>query len=344
MAVTDLTGRILESNRRLAQLSCGEPGPRIVDVVAEEDRPTIRAYLAKLVDGETDLKPCEVRLLPEGVWGQYSASLTGGDTSHVVHQIADVTDRRRAEQALERTIDELARTNTDLQELDRLKDEFIATVSHELRTPLTSIRGYTELLADDPHLDDGYRSIISIIDRNGQRLMELIEDLLTFSSIESGALSLTRGPVKARQIVDAAVDAIRPAVEAAGLSLTVQVEPELPVVDGDLSQLERVLLNLLTNAVKFSRAGGEVAIRVSAGGPDVVFEVVDAGVGIPASEQGMLFNRFYRTKDAQQRAIKGSGLGLAISKAVVEAHGGRIRLESVEGSGTRVTFTVPALS
>jgi PAS domain S-box-containing protein len=344
MAVTDLDGRILEANRRLSQLSCAEPGARIVDMVCAEDRGLIEAYLERVVGGETDLEDPEVRLLPDGTWGQYSACLTGGVPPHIVHQIADVTDRRNAEQALERTIDALARTNTELQELDRLKDEFIATVSHELRTPLTSIRGYTEILTDDPELDGAHRSIIAIIDRNGQRLMELIEDLLTFSNIESGTLQLARGPVKARQIVEAAADAIRPSVEAAGLSLDVVLEDSLPIVDGDLSQLERVLLNLLTNAVKFSREGGVVTMKAVHEGPDVVFQIVDTGVGIPAHEQAMLFNRFYRTKDAQKRAIKGSGLGLAISKAIIEAHGGSITLASREGAGTTVTFTVPAFS
>src|SRR5581483_9339535 len=129
--------------------------------------------------------------------------------------------RRRAEQELQRTVAELARTNSELQELDRLKSDFIATVSHELRTPLTSIRGYTEILADDPNLAPSQRNIVGIIDRNGQRLLTLIEDLLTFSSIESGTLTLASDPVALRPLVDSACEAVRPAVESAALDLAV---------------------------------------------------------------------------------------------------------------------------
>src|SRR5262249_20121352 len=145
----------------------------------------------------------------------------------------------------------------------------------ELRTPLTSIRGYTEILADDDGLNDPQRTIIGIIDRNGQRLLDLIEDLLTFSSVEAGTLTLSRGPVRLHQVVDSACAAVRPALEAAGLSLTVDVAAELPTVDGDAAQLERVLLNLLSNAVKFSDRGGSVTVTGRLDGADVVMAVRD---------------------------------------------------------------------
>jgi signal transduction histidine kinase len=252
-----------------------------------------------------------------------------------------VSGRRRAEQELQRTVAQLARTNSELQELDRLKSDFIATVSHELRTPLTSIRGYTEILADDGNLGPPQRNIVNIIDRNGQRLLTLIEDLLTFSSIESGTLTLASAPVALQRLVDGACEAVRPSVESAGLTLAVAVPADLPTVDGDIDQLERVLLNLLSNAVKFSHPGGTVRVAAEKRADEVVISVSDEGVGIPEHEQPALFTRFYRTSDAQLRAIGGSGLGLAICKAIVEAHGGWIALESSVGSGTVIRFALP---
>ncbi|MEU0559158.1 ATP-binding protein [Dactylosporangium sp. NPDC006015] len=356
MAVTDLDGHVLEVNQELARMTGLQPSQLLLDMVAEEDRPIVAEKMKRLVAGEAEKVSKELRLCRSDgapLWGQYSASLIGAGGSargrghhgahHVVHQIADVTDRRRAEEALQRQAAKLARTNSDLQELDRLKSEFVATVSHELRTPLTSIRGYTEILADAhaSSLGATERKIVGIIDRNGRRLLDLIEDLLTFSRIESGTLTLSVGPVQMRQIIDAAYEAIRPSVEAAGLSITLDVDEHIPVVQGDGEQIERVALNLLTNAVKFSDAGGAITVTGRERDGEVVVWIRDTGVGIPEHEQSMLFTRFFRTADAQKRAIKGSGLGLAISKAIVEAHGGWIALESIEGSGTTVGFGIP---
>jgi PAS domain S-box-containing protein len=352
MAVTDLAGRVLQVNQELARMTGLAPAGFLPDMICDDDRPLVEERLKRLVAGEADRVSRELRLCrPDGslVWGQYSASLIGGDTAGLVHQIADVSDRRRAEEALQRQAEKLARTNSDLQELDRLKSEFVATVSHELRTPLTSIRGYTEILADSESTALGAteRKIVGIIDRNGRRLLDLIEDLLTFSRIESGTLTLDLGPVRLRRLVDAACEAIRPAMETAGLRLALDVDEHIPVVQGDAEQLERVVLNLLDNAVKFSdppglsEPPGTVTITGRERDGEVVLWVRDTGVGIPEHEQGMIFQRFFRTADAQKRAIKGSGLGLAISKAVVEAHGGWIALESIEGTGTTVGFGLP---
>jgi PAS domain S-box-containing protein len=338
MAVTDLDGRVVEVNQALFSMTGLTPDTAFVDIIVDDDRPMVTDHVKRLAAGDHQLGSFEVRLCQPGgetVWGQYSASLAIG-SGHVVHQIVDVTDRRRAAEALQRSVEEL-------QELDRLKSDFIATVSHELRTPLTSIRGYTEILADDPELDSAQRGIIGIIDRNGQRLMDLIEDLLTFSSIESGQLVLGNGPVQMKQLIDAAGEAVRPVLESAGLALSLDIAPDLPIVDGDGAQLERVLLNLLSNAVKFSNPGGAVLVTAKAANGYVVLSVEDSGVGIPDHEQGNLFTRFYRTSDAQRRAINGSGLGLAISKAIIEAHGGWIALESTVDVGTTISFGLPAM-
>jgi len=337
MAVSDLDGRVVEVNQALFQMTGLSPDSAFIDIIAEDDRPMVTDHVKRLAAGDHQLGSFEVRLRqPDGdtVWGQYSASLIAVGSGHVVHQVVDVTDRRRAAEALQRSVEEL-------RELDRLKSDFIATVSHELRTPLTSIRGYTEILLGDPELSSAHRSIIGIIDRNGQRLMGLIEDLLTFSSIESGQLVLARGPVQMKQLIDAAGEAVRPVLESAGLALSLDIAADLPIVDGDGGQLERVLLNLLSNAVKFSNPGGAVLVTAKAENGYVVLSVEDSGVGIPEHEQANLFTRFYRTSDAQRRAINGSGLGLAISRAIIEAHGGWIRLQSSVDVGTTISFGLP---
>jgi PAS domain S-box-containing protein len=337
MAVTDLDGRVVEVNQALAQMTGLVPGGAITDVIAEDDRPMVTDHVKRLEAGDNRLGSFEVRLCHahgDPAWGQYSSSLIAQGPGHVVHQIADITDRRRAAEALQRSVEEL-------REVDRLKSDFIATVSHELRTPLTSIRGYTEILADDADPNSPQQHIIGIIDRNGQRLMDLIEDLLTFASIESGTLVLARGPVQVRHLVDSACEAVRPVMESAGLALSLDITPHLPTVDGDGGQLERVLLNLLSNAVKFSDPGGAVLVTAKTENGHVVLSVEDSGVGIPEHEQANLFTRFYRTSDAQRRAINGSGLGLAISKAIVEAHDGWIRLQSTVDIGTTISFGLP---
>jgi PAS domain S-box-containing protein len=363
MAVTAGAGAVLEANAALLEMT-GQGlddlrGQPLTDVVLAEDRAVLTEYVESLHTGGTGERRREVRPEPPGgprrpvrevrlvsrtgrvTWTQYSASLIGPH-GNIVHQIADITARRRAEQALQRQAEQLARSNAELQELDRLKSEFIATVSHELRTPLTSIRGYTEILAEDVNgvFSEDDQRIISIIDRNGRRLLALIDDLLTFSHIEAGTLVLTYGPVRLDDVLDSAVEAVRSTAQP-GLTIRLDIADRLPAVEADGGQIERVMLNLLSNAVKFSPDGGTVTVTARAEPTEVVVSVADTGMGIAEAEQVRLFTRFFRSAEAQRRAINGSGLGLAISKSIVEAHGGWIGLSSTPGAGTTVSLGLP---
>jgi signal transduction histidine kinase len=255
--------------------------------------------------------------------------------------VADITDRRRAEQAVLRQAEQLARSNRDLVELDRLKNEFVSTVSHELRTPLTTILGYTELLTESSeHLSPAERRIVATIDRNGERLLALIEDLLTFSALDGGRLPVRRAHLDlATLIVEACAQAApgdRPD------RVEVDLADDLPPLDADAGQMQRVLATLLSNAVTHSPDGTPVRVTGRVADGHVVVSVRDSGVGIPEHEQAQLFTPFYRTSYAQQHAIKGSGLGLAIAKAIVDTHGGWMRLSSTPGAGTTVSFGLPA--
>jgi len=234
----------------------------------------------------------------------------------------------------------LARQNDRLLELDTLKDEFISLVSHELRTPLTSIRGYLELLLDDGRLDAEQQSFLGIIDRNSDRLLGLVSDLLMLTQIEAGGLEFELDPVDLEEVVQECIETASPTAEASGIELGVSTE-RLPMVRGHRLRLVQVLDNLISNALKFTPQGGRVEVRLSALDGAAVIEVQDTGLGIAKSEQEQLFERFFRSARATQNAIPGTGLGLTISKAIVERHGGRIELESDEGVGTTVRVTLP---
>jgi two-component system phosphate regulon sensor histidine kinase PhoR len=230
-----------------------------------------------------------------------------------------------------------------LQELDTVKTDFMSTVSHELRTPLTSISGYLELLLDAEagELTDPQRRMLEVIGRNTRRLRELIEDLLILSRIESGSFRTAKQDVEVGGLVDGALAAIAPAAAKASVGLHTEVERPL-VLHADPEQLDRVLTNLLTNAVKFTPPEGTVMVTAHREGDEVVLSVADTGMGIPEAEQPGLFGRFFRASNAIHQAIPGTGLGLAIVATIVENHGGSIAVRSTENVGTTFTVRLPA--
>jgi signal transduction histidine kinase len=234
----------------------------------------------------------------------------------------------------------LLEQNDRLRELDRLKDEFVALVSHELRTPLTSITGYLELVLDDPELPDEQRRFLDVVDRNADRLLRLVSDLLLVAQIESGKLSLDPEEVDLVDLATQSVEVLRPAADARGIDLRLDVDP-IPSLRGDPARLGQLLDNLVSNAVKFTESGGRVVVALGVTGEEVVLAVSDNGIGIPVAEQRRLFDRFFRASTAQDRAIEGTGLGLTIVHAIVRAHGGEIELTSDEGQGTTFRVRLP---
>jgi two-component system phosphate regulon sensor histidine kinase PhoR len=230
-----------------------------------------------------------------------------------------------------------------LEELDRAKDAFISTVSHELRTPLTSIVGYLELLAEGGMgpLEDGVSAGVSIIERNVGRLRDLVEDLLTLSAYDAAQVSLDLRPTDLAAVVAECHQALVPAIDAKRLELVLVAEPDLPFAMVDRTQIERVVLNLLSNAGKFSHDGGVVTLGLRSEGTDVVLTVSDTGIGIPAEEQELLFTRFFRSSLAMADEIQGTGLGLTLVQTVVEWHDGTVEVDSVEAEGTTVTVRLP---
>jgi signal transduction histidine kinase len=230
-----------------------------------------------------------------------------------------------------------------LKDLDRQKTDFMATVSHELRTPLTSISGYLELLEDGDYgeLTATQRSALGIVDRNTSRLRGLIEDLLVLNKIEATGLRSEIEDVHVDRLVADVIEMLRPVAEESQVQLTTSPIEAGLVVRVDRSQLERSLINLGSNAVKFTPAGGRAHMTAAADGDRVVIEVADTGIGIPVKDQARLFDRFFRASNATDAAIPGTGLGLAIVRAIVEGHGGELQVESVEGAGTTMRVVLP---
>lgn len=255
----------------------------------------------------------------------------------IVVTARDITERKALEVGLLRQVHEL-------EELDQIRSDFVATVSHELRTPLTSIIGEVELLADGDRgeLTESQIGGVGVIGRNSERLLTLINDLLTLNHIETSALSLNREPIRVAAIVNGVRQQVRAAAEAKSLRLELACTTGTGTVVADRAQLDRALLNLLTNAIKFTPVGGTVTLEARRDGADLLLVVSDTGVGIPEDEQDRLFTRFFRSSVATRMAIQGTGLGLVIVKRIVEEHSGTITVESAPDVGTTVTVRIPA--
>jgi PAS domain S-box-containing protein len=225
-------------------------------------------------------------------------------------------------------------------EADRMKDEFFALVSHELRTPLTSIIGYLDIVLEDEAIDPQTRHFLSVVERNTNRLMRLVGDLLFVAQVEGGKTSLDVGLVDLPTVAAEAVEAASPRAREGGIDLLLEAS-KLPPIQGDAGRIAQAIDNLVSNAIKFTPEGGQVRVAVRQAEGTALIEVSDTGMGIPAAEQQRLFDRFFRSSLATTQAIQGVGLGLSIVKAIVEGHGGSVDLESVEGKGTTFRAVLP---
>jgi signal transduction histidine kinase len=234
----------------------------------------------------------------------------------------------------------LAEQNERLREADRLKDEFVALISHDLRTPLTSIMGYLELTMDDETLGEEPRGYLDVVQRNSERLLRLVNDLLFVARLEAGELDLHPKQIDLGNIVRQSAEEARPRAAAKGLELGCEVQ-SVPSLAADRGRMFQLLDNLVSNAIKFTPEGGRVEVRLLQRNSRVRVEVADTGIGIAEDEQARLFERFFRARTATERHIPGTGLGLYIACAIAEAHGGTIEVESQPGRGTTFCVELP---
>lgn len=230
------------------------------------------------------------------------------------------------------------------REAARLKDDFVGTVSHELRTPLSSVLGYLELARDDEAgLSDTQAHYLAVADRNARRLLALVGDLLFVAQVDAGRFPLELERVDVGRIIASSAESARPAASAAGVAIAFEAPERTLVARADGMRLGQAIDNLLSNAIKFTPAEGTVTISLVRRGDELRISISDTGVGIPADEMERLFSRFFRSTTSTRQAVQGVGLGLNITRAIVDAHGGRIEASSVDGVGTTFEIWIPAL-
>jgi PAS domain S-box-containing protein len=255
-----------------------------------------------------------------------------GEVTASVHVARDITERKQAEEIRSKIL--------EYEELDRFKSDLLSTVSHELRTPLVAIKGYTTMLLDyDRKLRrEEKREHLQFIDRAAGRLTELVDHLLDMSRLNAGLLKLGKQPVSISKLIREAVAEAK--LTAPRHQIVLDVKKGLPRVNIDAKRIRQVLDNLIDNACKYSKEGSSVVVQARRAGSKLHISVADQGIGIPAGDLERVFEWMYRIEKGLPRE-EGLGLGLSISKGLVQAHGGRIWMESEEGKGSKCSFTLP---
>jgi PAS domain S-box-containing protein len=309
-----------------------------------EDQAAFRANLEQLYANWLPVYGDELRWQDGRVFERdYLPVALEGDRRGHMFVVRDVTAQRAREQKRieqERSLRAaMEEQNRALLELADMKSAFFADVSHELKTPLSSIVGFTELVLDDDTPPDRLPEFTRAIQRNAERLLRVVEDLLTAEKLESGNIELEPQFADAAEIVDNAATTFRPQAAAAQVDLHINADGERQVW-ADPARIDQLLVNLLSNAIKFTPQGGKVILRSHVSRRAWLLDVIDTGMGIPAEEQDRLFHRFYRGSNAQGK-IAGTGLGLMICRSIVELHGGAISLKSAEGQGTTIRIAIP---
>jgi signal transduction histidine kinase len=264
----------------------------------------------------------------------YWPVLVDGEYRGAIWLLWDMSDRTEIDRLREEQ-------NARLRELDRARNDFVAMISHELRTPLTSIVSFSELIKGETAglTPDGLR-FLDVIERNADRMLRLIGDLLLLSRLEVGMLPLDLAAMSVPDLVEEAVTAHAQAAALGNISLSATTA-EGPALLGDSRRLHQVLDNLLSNAIKFSENGGKVRVSASSDGKTWRLDVSDTGIGIPPAEAARLFGRFVRASNARITGRPGSGLGLSIVKAIVEMHGGHVDVDTELNRGTTLSVYLP---
>jgi len=330
--LSDASGNVQIENRPVIALTrdlgMSSDGPMVDRLLSVEhrirDRERFRVAMERLRAGPDEATFDEFEDVVSGRVIQGFTNPVRDDHGHFVGRIWTLRDVTRE------------------RELERLKDEFVATISHELRTPLTSMMGFLEMIREEEagELTDEQRRFLSIVYRGSERLQRLVGDLLFVARLDANGLQLQLGDVHVDDVLRECIEATAALARARELELNTEIEA-IPAIQADRERLMQLATNLLSNAVKFTPGGGLVTARTYVDGSDAVIQVEDTGIGIPPLDQERLFQRFFRSTNATEQAIPGTGLGLVISKAIAEAHGGSISVRSEPGAGTCFTVRLP---
>ena len=335
LVLVDAMGQLAFWNPRAEQLLGWTThdllGLRLVDMIESlangaAETASVRSSLLMAFEPEAEETTIDLQLLPAPGRGARIIA------AHVF-PLCDESDGRLGNGILLRDI-------TREREADAMKSQLLSTVSHELRTPLASIKGFaTTLLRQDVKWDDAtQRDFLRIIEEETDRLAEIIDNLLDMSQIEAGALRIAKEPTQLRQLIREVVDEMRMRTEAH--YFVVDLPAELPRVLIDPRRIRQVLHNLIGNAYKYSK-GGQISVACEVEADHVVVSVSDQGEGIKPEFVDRIFERFFQVDGASTRRVGGSGLGLSISRGIVQAHGGKIWVESTMGQGSTFRFTLP---
>ena len=323
VAVVNARERLLFANPGFAEIleldAPPQPGSALVEVVRQTELiEAVREVLKGAPRVETEIVTGTLR---QRFFAVTVASVRAAEASGAVVVLHDITDLRK---------------------LERVRRDFVANVSHEFKTPLTAIQGFAETLLAGA-MDDRQNRLrfLEIILDHSRRLARLTDDLLKLSKMDAERLELEIRRLSVSQFVESCIEITQRSAAEKDLRISVNVGEKLPDIAADRRLLAEVLQNLLDNAIQYTPSGGQIMVSASANGNEVTFTVSDTGIGIPRADQPRIFERFYRVDVARSREVGGTGLGLSIAKHLVEAHGGRIWVESEVGQGSQFHFTVP---
>ena len=275
--------------------------------------------------------------------GQGELNQLANAFDQMAESLQQAYELRLLEEELRRKNYQLEQQNHATQEANRLKTEFVSMVSHELRTPLTSIQGFAELLLEGGEIAGEARESLTIVKKNADRLLGLINDLLDVARMEAGRIELHRTSLDLARLIREVAGSLRPLIEAKRQRLRLDLGDALPAVWADANRVTQILTNLISNAHRYTPVEGGITVAARRDDRFVRVDVGDTGIGLSPEEQAQLFTKFFRAHDRSPQAAGGTGLGLVITRLLVELHGGQITLSSAPGQGSTFTFSLPTL-
>lgn len=243
--------------------------------------------------------------------------------------------------ALDRTMHDLEEERNKMMKLEKLQRQFVANASHEIRTPLTSVRGYVEAILDGVINDkEQERKYLNIILKETLRLYRLVNSLLNLSRVEAGQIKINKKDLNISEIIYRTTMKLKPIIEDQELEIVVEVQKDIPVILGDEDLIEQVIINYITNAVRFTSEGGRITVKAEQNNNEVYIHVIDTGIGIPSEELNKIWGRFYKVNETRQLSKEGAGLGLSLVKEIVEILGGKVWVHSQVGKGSTFSFSL----
>lgn len=335
VAVVDAQERLVFCNRAFSEIlnlqSATSEGSPLIEVVRNSD---LLGLIRRALQGEEALQSD----IAMGIVQPQNFSVTAAPVKALESDRSGPEDKPSGAVVVLHDV-------TELRRLERVRQDFVANVSHEFKTPLTAIQGFAETLLagalDDPKNN---RRFLEIIREHAARLARVTDDLLKLARIEAGKLELEFFPVGLHELIDSCTETTLLKASRKKISFEVEAPTGLPPIRGDASLLHDVLQNLLDNAIQYTPAGGRIKLEAFVGTNEATLTIADSGIGIPIADQERIFERFYRVDAARSREAGGTGLGLSIAKHIVEAHGGRLWVESAVGRGSKFSFSIPLAS